>query len=168
MIAWTCIGFWKTLNRISKPQLKNLGLYELKQHKPWFHEECSRFSDPRKQTKMQWLRFPNQNNVDTLNNVRREACKLLRDKKKEYLKINIDGLGTYSMIKNIRSLYGGINDFKKGYHRRTNKVKDEKGDLFTESHGIVARWRNHFSQLLNVQYIGLVMLGRQNYLQQNH
>jgi len=57
------------------------------------------------------------------------------------------------MIKNIRSLYGDINDFKKCYHRRTNKVKDEKGDLVTESHGIVAGWRNHFSQLLNVHRV---------------
>ena len=38
----------KTLKIISKPQLKCLGLYERKQHKPWPDEECSRFSDPRK------------------------------------------------------------------------------------------------------------------------
>jgi len=30
-------------------------------------------------------------------------------------------------------------------------IKDEKGDLVTESHSILARWRKHFSQLLNVQ-----------------
>jgi len=28
---------------------------------------------------------------------------------------------------------------------------DEKGDLFTNSHRILARWRNHFSQLLDVR-----------------
>ena len=27
-----------------------------------------------------------------------------------------------------------MNDFKKGYQPRTNIVKDEKGDLFTDSH----------------------------------
>jgi len=47
-------------------------------------------------------------------------------------------------------LYRGIDDFKKGYQRRNNIVKDEKGDLFTDSHSILARWRNHFSQLLNI------------------
>ena len=30
----------------------SLGLYELKQHKPWFDEKCSRFLDKRKQVKM--------------------------------------------------------------------------------------------------------------------
>jgi hypothetical protein len=29
-------------------------------------------------------------------------------------------------------------------------VKDEKGDLVADSHSILAKWRNHFSQLLNV------------------
>jgi hypothetical protein len=47
-------------------------------------------------------------------------------------------------------LYRGINDFKKGYQPRTNIVKDDKGDLVADSHSILARWRNYFSQLLNV------------------
>ena len=46
-------------------------------------------------------------------------------------------------------MYRSINDFQKGYQPRNKIVKDEKGDL--DSHSILARWRNHFSQLLNVQ-----------------
>jgi hypothetical protein len=33
---------------------------------------------------------------------------------------------------------------------RTNIVKDGKGDLVANSHRILARWRNYFSQLQNV------------------
>jgi len=47
-------------------------------------------------------------------------------------------------------LYRDISDFKKGYQPRTNIVKGEKGDLVADSHSILARWRNHFSQLLNI------------------
>jgi len=47
-------------------------------------------------------------------------------------------------------LYRGIKDFKKGYKPRCNIVKDEKGDLVADSHTIVARWRNYFSQLFNM------------------
>jgi hypothetical protein len=47
-------------------------------------------------------------------------------------------------------LYRGIKDLRKGYQPRTDGVKDEKGDLVTGSHSILARWRNHFSQLRNV------------------
>jgi hypothetical protein len=52
---------------------------------------------------------------------------------------------------NIRDLYRCINDFKKGYQPRTLIVKDEKGDLIADSHSTMARWRNYFSQILNVR-----------------
>ena len=55
-----------------------------------------------------------------------------------------------SNIQNIRNLYRGINDFKKGYQPRCNIVKYEKGHLVADSHSIVASWRNYFSQLFNV------------------
>jgi len=99
---------------------------------------------------MQWIQDPSQSDVDILNNVRREVRRHFRDKKKAYLRAKIEELETNSMIQNIRDLYRGINDFKKGYQPRYNIVKDEKGDLVADSHSIVARWRNHFSQLFNV------------------
>ena len=47
-------------------------------------------------------------------------------------------------------MHRGISDFKKGYQRRPNIVKDAKGDLIADSYSILFRWRNYFSQLLNV------------------
>jgi hypothetical protein len=58
-----------------------------------------------------------------------------------------------SKNKNIRDLYRGINDFKRGYQPSSNLVKDENGDLLADSHNILNRWRNYFSQLLNVRHI---------------
>jgi len=49
-----------------------------------------------------------------------------------------------------RDFHRGIIHFKKGYQPRTNTVRDGKGDLFTDSHSILTRWRNHFCQLFNV------------------
>jgi len=72
---------------------------------------------------------------------------------------------TNSKINIIRELYRGINDMKKGYQPRTRIVKDEKGEFVADSHNIMARWRNYFSQIL--KYMGLVMSGRQKYTQQN-
>ena len=73
-----------------------------------------------------------------------------RDKKKAYLRAKIEELETNSKIQNIRDLYTGNSDFKKGYQPRTNIVKDEKGDLVADSHSVLIRWKNHFSQLMNV------------------
>jgi len=89
---------------------ESLGLHELKQHKPWFDEDCLGFLEQRERAKMQWMQDPSKSNVDILNNVRR-----FRDKKKAYLRARVEELETNSKSKNIRGLYRGINDFKKGY-----------------------------------------------------
>jgi len=103
---------------------------------------------------MHWLQDPNQSNVDNLNNVRRDSSRHFRNKKNEYLRDKFDELDTN--IRNNRDLCRGVSDFKKGYQPRTNIVKDEKGDLFTDSHSILVRCRNHFSQLLNVHRVSYV------------
>ena len=70
--------------------------------------------------------------------------------KKAYLKAKIEELETNSKVNKVRDLYRGINDFKKEYQHRIIRVKDEKGELVADPHSIMARWRNYFSQLLNV------------------
>jgi hypothetical protein len=95
---------------------------------------------------LQWLQDSSEINGDNLNNVRLEASRYFRNKKKEHLKDKINELATNS--KNIRDLYRGINEFKRGYQPRNNLVKDENGDLLADSHNILNRWKNYFSQLL--------------------
>jgi hypothetical protein len=51
-----------------------------------------------------------------------------------------------SKNKHIRDLYRGINEFKRGYQPRNNFVKDENGDLLVDSHSILNRCKNYFSQ----------------------
>ena len=120
------------------------------QHKPWFDEECLGILDRKKQAKMQWIQNPSQINVDNLNNVRRDASRHFRNKKKAYMRAKIEELETNCKINNIRHLYRGINDMKNGYQPRTRIVKDKKGDLVADSNSIMARWRKYFCQILNV------------------
>jgi hypothetical protein len=89
-------------------------------------------------------------NGDNMDNIRCEASRIFRTKKREYLKNKINELETNSKNKNIRDLYRGINEFKKGYQPRTNMVKEENGDLLADSHSILNRWKNNFCQLLNI------------------
>jgi RNA polymerase-interacting CarD/CdnL/TRCF family regulator len=64
---------------------------------------------------LQWLKEPSKINGDNLNNVKREASRYVRNKKRKYLKDKINELA-----KNIRDLYRGINEFKRGYQPRNN------------------------------------------------
>jgi hypothetical protein len=59
--------------------------------------------------KLQWLQDPSEISGDNLNSVRCEASRYFRNKKREYLKDNINELATNSKNKNIRVLYRGIN-----------------------------------------------------------
>jgi hypothetical protein len=66
----------------------------------------------------------------------------------EYLKDEINELATNNKNKNIRDLYRGINEFQRGYQTRNNLAKVENVDLLADSHSILNRWKNYFSQLL--------------------
>jgi hypothetical protein len=70
---------WETIKEnINISAKENVGYYELKQHKPWFNEGCSKLSDQRKQARLQWLQDPTQINGDNLNATRRESSRRFR------------------------------------------------------------------------------------------
>jgi hypothetical protein len=69
---------------------KTLGLNGQNHHTPWFDKECSQVLGQRKQAKMQWLQNPNQSNLDNLKNARHEASRRFGNKKREYLKAEIN------------------------------------------------------------------------------
>jgi len=65
--SWDINRAWENIREdIETSDKKNLRLYEFKQHKPWFDEECLQFLDKRKLVKMQCLQDPNQSNVDNV------------------------------------------------------------------------------------------------------
>jgi hypothetical protein len=68
----------------------------------------------------------------------------------QYLKDKINELKTSSRNKSTRSLYRGINEFKRGYQSRNNIEKDENGDLLANYRNILKRLKNYSCQLLNV------------------
>ena len=104
---------------------------------------------------MEWIHGPSQSIVANLNNVRHDTSRHFRNKHKAYLKAKIEELETNSKIK-ISETFIAINVFKKSCQNRTNIVKDGKSYLFTDSHSILARWRNYFSQFLNVHGVNEV------------
>jgi hypothetical protein len=59
--------------------------------------------------KFQWLQDPSEINGDKLNNVRCEASRYCKKKKREYLKDKINELAMNSKNKDIRDLYRGKN-----------------------------------------------------------
>jgi hypothetical protein len=95
------------------------------------------------------LQNPSQTNRDNLQNLRRETSGIFRNKKREHLKGKINELETNNK-KNIRDLYRGINEFKKGYQPSINIIKDENGNLLADPQNVFNRWKNFFNQVLKI------------------
>jgi len=45
---------------------------------------------------------------------------------------------------NIRNVYMGINEFRKGYKHKINLIKDENGGLLADCHSILNGWSTNF------------------------
>jgi hypothetical protein len=88
------------INRASEPIREviklsakdSLGYYELKKHKSWFDEGCSKLLNQRKQAKLLLLHDPSEMNWNNLNSIRRESSRHFINKESEYLKDKIDEL----------------------------------------------------------------------------
>jgi hypothetical protein len=104
----------------------------LKKHKTWFNEGCSKLLHERRHAKLQWLQDPSKIHGGNLNNVRCEASRHFGNKKREYLKDKINELATNNKNKNIRELYRGINEFKRGYQPGSNLMKDDNGEQLAD------------------------------------
>ena len=97
------------------------------------------------------------------NNVRHEVSRHFREKKKAYLRAGIEELETNSKNK---YMYRGISDFKKVFQARCNIVRMRK---VTWLHTPTVLWLG--GGTVSPSYsmcMGLRMLGRQKYTQQNH
>jgi hypothetical protein len=100
-------GAWDNIRENIKSSAKeNLGYCESKYHKPWFDEECSKLADRRKQANLRWLQDPREANEDNLIDLRREASKHFRHKKREYLKDQINKLESNSKKRTSETCIG--------------------------------------------------------------
>jgi hypothetical protein len=83
-LRWILIWLGQTIREnIKISAQESLHYYELKKHKPWFDEECSKLLDHRKQAKSQWLQDPIEINGDNLNNIRYETSRHFRGRGEE-------------------------------------------------------------------------------------
>ena len=63
---------------------------------------------------MQWIQDPSRSGVDNLNNIRRDASRYFRNKKKAHLKVKIEELETNSKINNVMDLLGELMTSRRG------------------------------------------------------
>jgi hypothetical protein len=73
----------------------------MKKDKPWVNRGCSKLLDQMKPAKLQWLQDQSQINGYDMNNIKCEANRHFRNKKREHMKDKINELAAHSKNKNI-------------------------------------------------------------------
>ena len=80
---------------------------------------------------------------------RKEADKICRKKKREFEKQKIAEIERAGEAKDMRNFYARVKEEKKGFQPKITFCKNKNGNLITDKEGILNRWADYFSELLN-------------------
>jgi len=82
---------------------------------------------------------------------RKEAHKIIRKKKKLYIKNVIESIEEEQEYNNPRKMYQTINQFKKGYQHKFNMIRNKKRELGMNTKERAEIWKVYFDKLLNTE-----------------
>ncbi|KAJ4442360.1 hypothetical protein ANN_03946 [Periplaneta americana] len=133
---------------------QSIGYYETKKKKQWFDDDCCIVVDRRKQAKLKFLQDPVEVNRDNYFNIRREANRTLRNKKRDYLKEKLNEVETNNECENISPLEQSHHNLKHPMDmedlnpRKFNEVeltsdKGLKHKYHTNFYAVLSLWRSY-------------------------
>ena len=114
----------KTIIKETKQQLIEKDEYTETLKNRWYDEECNRRKEESKRKVVNKGR--RENEVQEYHLKRKEAHKIMRNKKKLYIKNVTELLEEDQNNNNTRKMYQKINQFKKGYQHKFNMIKNKK------------------------------------------
>jgi len=82
---------------------------------------------------------------------RKEAHKLIRNKKKLYIRNVIESIEEDQKHNNTRKIYHTINQFKKGYQHKFHMIRNKKGELAKNTKERAEIWKEYLVKLLNTE-----------------
>jgi hypothetical protein len=119
---------------------EEIGVLETNRNKLWVDEECSELAIKRKQAKLLCLQNPNDQTVDEFSNVRRDTCRTFGGKTRDYVKAKVNKLEENSKYRDIREMYKGINEFRKGYQPGAYVINKHDGTIVPDKTSKHIKW----------------------------
>jgi hypothetical protein len=132
-----------TMNRVAE---KVLGFKKAVRNE-WFDDECrvivqavidARGTGRESRAKTQNIR-----------NLLKERKKLLQRKKRQFEQRQIAEIENLRSMNDTRKFYQAVNAERRGFQPRVSICRQKNGDLVCGEQGILDRWKEHFSELLN-------------------
>ncbi len=115
----------------------------------WRDDEYDRAIAEKEKAYQKYIQRNTRSNCEEYRNKRREASKLYRQKKRRYEKEEIQKLEVLRESNQTRKFYQGVTKRRSGYTPSTAFCNDKSGKLITEKQGVLSRWQEFFSELLN-------------------
>jgi hypothetical protein len=126
----------KTINKKTKQQLieKDEGTETFKNK--WYDEECKFAIEEMNKARERWLiKGKREKGKQEYHYKRKEAHKIIRNKKKTYMKNVIESIEEDQKHNNTRKMYQTVNQFKKGYQHKFSIIRNKKRRIGNEYKG---------------------------------
>jgi len=120
-------GNIKTIIMETKQQLieKDEGIETFKNK--WYDEECKFAMEEMKKAREKWLiKGRREKEEQECHHKRKEARRMIRNKKKTYTKNVIESIEEDQKHNNTRKMYQTVNQFKKGYQHKCSIIRNKK------------------------------------------
>jgi len=105
-----------------------------------------------KKAREKWLIKGRRKNKDQeYHHKRKEAQKIIRNKKKLYIKNVTELTEEDQNNNNTRKMYQTINQFKKGCQHKFNMIRNKKGDMTMNTKETAEIWKEYFDKILNTE-----------------
>lgn len=141
---------WEYLkNTIQECAKKICGDKERKKGKPWFDQECSEQISRRKLMREIWLQTKSENDRKQYIYTNKATTKLLRQKKRTWLKSLMIRAEKDRTANNSRDFYRTSRFFRQEYKPKAYDVKDKDGRIIIQQNEGLKRWKEYFDDLLN-------------------
>jgi len=105
-----------------------------------------------KKAKEKWLiKGRREKEEQEFHHKRKEAHKIIRNKKKTYMKNVIESIEEVQKDNNTRKMYQTVNQFKKGHQNKVSIIRNKKGELALNTKEKAEIWKVYFDRLLNTE-----------------
>lgn len=122
-----------------------------KRKEGWFDKECKLAIEERIRRRTIMIGENNEETYGAYKEQRKTTKKLLRKKKREHMMDKLKQIEQENVMNNIRNFYQLTKQQRHGYQSKINIIKDKDGRTLTGTQQIKERWKEYFSELLNVQ-----------------
>lgn len=115
----------------------------------WFDDSCKKANEAKNEARQLYLANHTQENEISYIEKRKNAKKLIKKRKKIFMKDKVKEIENNYNQNAPRNMYLNIKKQTKNYQPRTNICKDKYGNTLSDKNEIVDRWREYFDELLN-------------------